>query len=59
MPGSSTRSGAPSPPGRCRSLREAREAEKGRGDLEFVREREIARPDSDPFPFPENPDEHD
>jgi hypothetical protein len=32
---SSTRSGAPLPPGRCRSLREARETEKGRGNLEL------------------------
>ena len=54
---SSIRSGAPSPPGRCRSRRDARETEEGRGDLELVRGREIARPGSDPFPFPETPDD--
>ena len=56
---SSTRSGALLPPGRCRSRRDAREAEKGRGDLELVRGREIARPGSDPFPLQETPDDPD
>ncbi len=59
MRGSSIRSGAPSPPGPCRSRREARETERGRGDLELGLGREIARPGSDPFPLPENLDDPD
>lgn len=47
---SSIRSGAPSPPERCGSPPEARETERGRGDLEPVRGREIARLRSLPLP---------
>lgn len=56
---SSTRSGAPSPPGRCRSRRDAREAEKGRGIWSLSRGREIARPGSEPFPLLETHDDRD
>ena len=59
MRGSSIRSGAPLPPGRCRSRREAREAEEGRGELKLVRGRKIARFGFDPFLLPETPDDPD